>query len=59
LFGKFKKLSNKPTGGEGSTGLGLSIVKEMVKLLQGDISVTTTLHKGSVFVVTLYHEEHP
>jgi len=59
LFGKFKKLSNKPTGGEGSTGLGLSIVKEMVKLLQGDISVTSTLHKGSVFVVTLYHEEHP
>ena len=58
LFGKFKKLSNKPTGDEGSTGLGLSIVKEMVKLLQGDISVTSTLHKGSVFVVTLYHEEH-
>ena len=53
LFGKFKKLSNKPTGGEGSTGLGLSIVKEVVQLLGGDISVSSKLHEGSVFTVTL------
>lgn len=53
LFGKFKKLSNKPTGGEGSTGLGLSIVKEIVQLLGGDISVSSKLHEGSVFTVTL------
>lgn len=53
LFGKFKKLSNKPTDGEGSTGLGLSIVKEMVKLLRGDIFVVSTLQEGSVFTVTL------
>jgi two-component system, sensor histidine kinase and response regulator len=27
LFGEFARLSAKPTGGEHSTGLGLSIVK--------------------------------
>ncbi len=29
VFGKFQKLSSRPTGGETSTGLGLSIVKEL------------------------------
>ncbi len=57
LFGKFKKLSNKPTGGEGSTGLGLSIVKEIVRLLGGDISVASKLHEGSVFTVTLKYQD--
>ena len=57
LFGKFNKLSNKPTGGEGSTGLGLSIVKELVRFLDGGISVNSTLHEGSVFVITLYHQK--
>ena len=58
LFNKFSRLSNKPTGGEESSGLGLSIVKELVRLIDGDISVESTLHKGSVFSVTLYHQEH-
>ena len=30
LFGRFQRLSAKPTGGESSTGLGLSIVKRIV-----------------------------
>lgn len=58
LFNKFSRLSNKPTGGEESSGLGLSIVKELVGLIDGNISVESTLHKGSVFSVTLYHQEH-
>ena len=53
LFKKFQKLSNKPTGGEGSTGLGLSIVKELTILLGGEIKVTSQLNQGSVFTVTL------
>jgi signal transduction histidine kinase len=32
LFGKFVRLSARPTGGEHSTGLGLSIVKKWSKL---------------------------
>jgi signal transduction histidine kinase len=53
LFGKFQKLSNKPTGGEGSTGLGLSIAKELTHLLGGEITVHSELAKGTVFVVTI------
>ena len=32
LFGRFQRLSAKPTGGESSTGLGLSIVKRIAEL---------------------------
>jgi Signal transduction histidine kinase len=35
LFGRFQRLSAKPTAGETSTGLGLSIVKRIVDLHGG------------------------
>jgi Signal transduction histidine kinase len=37
LFGRFQRLSAKPTAGETSTGLGLSIVKRIVDLHGGRI----------------------
>jgi signal transduction histidine kinase len=37
VFRKFAKLSAKPTASEGSTGLGLSIVKKFVELMQGKV----------------------
>ncbi|MGB3180187.1 MAG: HAMP domain-containing sensor histidine kinase [Cyclobacteriaceae bacterium] len=61
LYKKFKKLSAKPTGGETSTGLGLSIVKTLVLKLQGDISVDSKEGKGTkftvVFPITLQDEK--
>jgi signal transduction histidine kinase len=53
LFNKFKKLSNRPTAGESSTGLGLSIVRELVTLLNGKLHVTSIPDKGSTFTVEL------
>ncbi len=53
LFQRFQKLSARPTGGELSTGLGLSIVKYLVDQLKGRISVESELGKGSVFTVHL------
>ncbi len=52
LFGKFQKLSAKPTAGESSTGLGLSIVKKYVDAMQGEIRCESELGKGTQFIVS-------
>ncbi len=53
MFKKFQKLSAKPTGGETSTGLGLSIIKVLTKKLKGEITYETALGKGTTFFLTL------
>ncbi|RYG34323.1 MAG: HAMP domain-containing histidine kinase [Chitinophagaceae bacterium] len=53
LFSKYSKLSSRPTDGENSTGLGLSIVKRIVEELNGRIYCESTVGKGSVFTVLL------
>jgi signal transduction histidine kinase len=54
LFGRFQRLSAKPTAGETSTGLGLSIVKRIIDLHGGRISVDSKgPGKGATFKMTL------
>lgn len=49
LFQKFKRLSARPTGGESSTGLGLSIVKQLAVRIQAEIVVRSTPGEGTTF----------
>ena len=51
IFGKFQKLSARPTGGESSSGLGLAIVKQLVELHDGIINVESEPGKGASFIV--------
>lgn len=52
LFNKFQTLSAKPTGGEQSTGLGLSIVKKYTELMNGKVGCESTAGDGAIFHVT-------
>lgn len=51
LFEKFAKISSKPTGGETSTGLGLSIVKKLTEIMKGNIKVDSEIGKGTKFTL--------
>ncbi len=51
VFGKFQRLSARPTGGEQSTGLGLSIVKKYVEAMQGKVWCESEHGKGANFIV--------
>lgn len=53
LFGEYQKLSNRPTSGESTTGLGLAITKKIVEAHKGDIGVEDRDGGGSVFYFTL------
>ena len=53
LFGKFARLSAQPTGGEHSTGLGLSIARKLAQAMNGDIWCESDFGQGAKFVVKL------
>ncbi|WP_457652411.1 ATP-binding protein [Rhodocaloribacter sp.] len=65
LFGKFQKLSAQPTGGESSSGLGLSIVKQVVEMHGGRVWAESEPGRGSTFTLALpalqaaVREDHP
>lgn len=53
LFGEFVRIKNRQTRGVPGSGLGLSIVKKLVALYDGDVSVASTPNQGSTFTVVL------
>ena len=61
LFGKFARLSARPTANEHSTGLGLFIVKKLVTDMQGKVWCDSTPGKGAKFFLEfpLFEEKQP
>ncbi|MBF0111865.1 MAG: ATP-binding protein, partial [Desulfamplus sp.] len=53
IFQRFYRVDKARSRDMGGTGLGLAIVKHIVKYHKGDISVVSTLGKGSTFKITL------
>jgi len=53
LFLEFPKISNRPTGGEISTGLGLSIVKTLAEAQKGRVGADFPAAGGSLFWLEL------
>ncbi len=53
LFGRFAKLTPQPTGGEHSTGLGLSIVKQLAEAMGGTVRCSSALGVGTTFTVEI------
>jgi signal transduction histidine kinase len=53
IFGEFQKSTTLPTGGEKSTGLGLTIAKKIIEAHGGDLMVESREPSGSTFSFTL------
>lgn len=49
LFEKFMQVESGSTRAQQGSGLGLAITKNLLKLMNGDISVTSTIGKGTIF----------
>ena len=53
IFDTFRQVEGTATRVHGGFGLGLSIVKQLVHLMNGDINVKSRVDAGSIFTITL------
>ncbi|MDE1190850.1 MAG: ATP-binding protein [Arachidicoccus sp.] len=56
LFDEFSSSEHKEDIVAGSTGLGLNIVKKLVDLHKGNITVTSEVNKGSTFTIEIPYD---
>jgi two-component system sensor histidine kinase/response regulator len=52
IFRRYRRLSARPTGGEPSTGLGLSIVKKLMQDMRGEVRFESVPDQGATFILT-------
>jgi two-component system, sensor histidine kinase and response regulator len=53
MFRRYARLSAQPTNGEPSTGLGLSIVRKLVRAMNGELLCESNPGHGAAFIVRL------
>jgi len=53
IFDTFRQVEGTATRVHGGFGLGLSIVKQLVSLMSGEIKVQSKLDEGTAFIITL------
>jgi two-component system, sensor histidine kinase and response regulator len=53
MFRRYGRLSARPTGGETSTGLGLSIVRKLVLAMNGELTCESAPGQGATFTFRL------
>jgi len=53
IFDTFRQVDGAATRSRGGFGLGLSIIKQLVGLMNGEIRVQSKLGEGSAFIITL------
>ncbi|MES1180813.1 MAG: ATP-binding protein, partial [Verrucomicrobiota bacterium] len=53
MFKRYGRLSARPTGGEASTGLGLSIVRKLMQEMKGELACESVPGSGAAFTIRL------
>ncbi len=59
MFRRYARLTARPTAGEPSTGLGLSIVKKLVEAMHGHLRLDSAQGQGATFFIRLPKGRQP